>query len=181
VRRDALRSVWPTGRSDHEDAEDTETRRPGPESIGLGERRLSSVVSDLMRKPMVSSLGIRPRYDATLDAFGNRSTWSIAATNRAAMTGPTPETVIKRCIRSSSRARSSSDQEAGLAGARISLSSHRLLRCSGARQLDRCDSIELKRPAPPRLRIGERDGQITASVEAHPTGRCQTVALTTSM
>src|SRR3954468_1093248 len=43
-----------------------------------------------VRNPVVCSPGMRPKYDATLDAFGKRSTSSSAATNRADVTGPTP-------------------------------------------------------------------------------------------
>jgi hypothetical protein len=50
----------------------------------------------LTRKPVVFSPGTTPKYEATREAFGNRSTWSRAATSRTAVTGPTPGTVMRR-------------------------------------------------------------------------------------
>ena len=83
-------------------AECTATTRLGPTPIALAGRRLVSVASACAKPRRVFT---RNEAQIRRDTRGVRKSpdSSSAATNRAAVTGPTPGTVMRRVIRSSAR------------------------------------------------------------------------------
>ena len=104
VRLAVPRPVWPTGPWVTSGGADTSDQAACPNAHRTCGDPAASIAFPFHAKARGVFPGTNPRYEATLEAFGNRSTSSSAATNRADVTGPTPGTVIRRRMRASSHA-----------------------------------------------------------------------------